>query len=634
MLRRLACFMATFALISVVQADLRSSLSGKSFGAVFPGDSAFAGASQAYNYRYTFTPAVVTTPNTPQDVSTIIQAAAANGFQVAARSGGHSYIANGVGGRDNVVILDMKNFNSISIDSSTNTAVIGMGNRIGDIALALNNQGRALPHGTSPHVGIGGQSSYGGFGLTGRMWGLTLDSILSLDVVLANGTITTISSTSNPDLYFAMRGAGPSFAVTTAIHVQTYAAPSTTTIFGYDWDLSAADALSALTRYQTFGQTNLPKELTLQVTLQKGSSSGRLTFSFGGGYYGPTANVDGLLAPFMSQMSTPTGGEKNSGNYLNSLNAVAGGMPLNSAAESETHDTFYVKSLLTSASSPLSTAALTNFIYYLAFDGFTTQAAWFIQIDLFGGQNSAITGAGVDSNAFAHRNSLFLLQLYAYAPSNNPPYPADGFTLLDDAVNKIVSNSPAGWDYGAHLNYIDDRLSNWQNQYYGSHYTRLQAIKNTFDPNGMFTFPNGVQGAITPTSPSGSSVTIHPNGNTNKCLDVQGATFADGTPVQIFDCNGTGAQKWVINSGTTSVQVSGTNFCLDAGSSPANGVQMKIWTCYSGVAQQTWTYSNNKLALSVQSQCLDLTNGDLTNGNVLQTWQCSAGNTNQIWTTV
>lgn len=46
----------------------------------------------------------------------------------------------------------------------------------------------------------------------------------------------------------------------------------------------------------------------------------------------------------------------------------------------------------------------------------------------------------------------------------------------------------------------------------------------------------------------------------------------------IYDCNGSNAQKWVIAKGTTAVQVAGTNFCLDAGSNPANGVQMKIWT--------------------------------------------------------
>lgn len=115
----------------------------------------------------------------------------------------------------------MKNFNSITLDSSTGTAVIGMGSRLGDIITALNNQGRAMPHGTCPYVGIGGHActcnkppfstfgtpnfwtlAYGGYGFTSRMWGLTLDNILSLDVVLADGTITGASSTNNPDLYW------------------------------------------------------------------------------------------------------------------------------------------------------------------------------------------------------------------------------------------------------------------------------------------------------------------------------------------------------------------------------------------------------------------------------------------------
>jgi len=172
-----------------------------------------------------------------------------------------------------------------------------------------------------------------------------------------------------------MRGAGPSFAITTAIHVKIFNAPPAATIFGFTWDLNAADALGALTRYQTFSQTSLPKELALQVTLQKGSSSGRLSFSFGGGYYGPAANVDGLLAPFISQMPTAgRSGGKTPGNFLTALNALSGGVSLNTASAPDSHDTFYVKSLLTPAASPLSTAALTNFIFYLAFDGFASQA--------------------------------------------------------------------------------------------------------------------------------------------------------------------------------------------------------------------------------------------------------------------
>ncbi|KAH6885094.1 hypothetical protein BKA70DRAFT_1574559 [Coprinopsis sp. MPI-PUGE-AT-0042] len=64
--------------------------------------------------------------------------------------------------------------------------------------------------------------------------------------------------------------------------------------------------------------------------------------------------------------------------------------------------------------------------------------------------------------------------------------------------------------------------------------------------------------------------TIHPgsnNLNLGKCLEVRGAVFANGTPVQIYDCNGTPAQNWILNRGSTKVQLAGTSFCLDAGSS-------------------------------------------------------------------
>ena len=109
----------------------------------------------------------------------------------------------------------------ISVDPTTYIATIGPGNRLGDVALGLNNAGRALPHGTCPYVGIGGHSGkqlrswsnlfiylfilpegYGGFGFTSRKWGLTLDTIQSLEVVLANGTIANVSLTSYPDLFF------------------------------------------------------------------------------------------------------------------------------------------------------------------------------------------------------------------------------------------------------------------------------------------------------------------------------------------------------------------------------------------------------------------------------------------------
>ncbi|KAF5336494.1 hypothetical protein D9611_006744 [Ephemerocybe angulata] len=126
---------------------------------------------------------------------------------------------------------------------------------------------------------------------------------------------------------------------------------------------------------------------------------------------------------------------------------------------------------------------------------------------------------------------------------------------------------------------------------------------------------------------------IHPTfDHIEKCIDVQGGVFANGTPVQLYDCNGTPAQNWLLNHGSTKIQRSGTNFCLDAGSNPGNGVGMKIWTCYDGNPAQQWYYTDdNRIALEGKGQCLDLPNGDLSNSNRVQTWQCTNKNENQVW---
>ncbi|RXW16373.1 hypothetical protein EST38_g9483 [Candolleomyces aberdarensis] len=130
----------------------------------------------------------------------------------------------------------------------------------------------------------------------------------------------------------------------------------------------------------------------------------------------------------------------------------------------------------------------------------------------------------------------------------------------------------------------------------------------------------------------GKRIQLHPNWNWGKCLDVRGAVFANGTPVDIFDCNGTPAQNWIINPGSTKVQLADTNFCLDAGDWPSSGTQLKIWTCYNNLPAQQWWYTDDKrIALQGRGFCLDLTNGGTWNYNVMQIWNCTPNNQNQVW---
>ncbi|KAF8988780.1 ricin B lectin domain-containing protein [Cyathus striatus] len=129
-------------------------------------------------------------------------------------------------------------------------------------------------------------------------------------------------------------------------------------------------------------------------------------------------------------------------------------------------------------------------------------------------------------------------------------------------------------------------------------------------------------------------VRIHPASASNpiKCLDVRGGLLANGTPVQLFDCNGTPAQNWLIQPGQTAVQLNGTNFCLDAGSTPGSGVLMKIWECFADLPAQEWFLTaDNRIALLNQGQCLDVPNGNLADGTQVQIFQCTDNDANQVW---
>jgi hypothetical protein len=136
---------------------------------------------------------------------------------------------------------------------------------------------------------------------------------------------------------------------------------------------------------------------------------------------------------------------------------------------------------------------------------------------------------------------------------------------------------------------------------------------------------------------------IHPRGDTRFCLQVVG-NQANGEAVVVNSCTGAAGQEWDISPGSTKVKLSGTNYCLDAGSStfplrhrlttgPGNGIKMKIWQCYGGLAaQQFYLTGDGRIAVEGKGQCLDLMNGSLAPYNTVQTWQCSTGNNNQYWT--
>ena len=225
-------------------------------------------AQKPYNLRLSYQPAAITLPTLPKHVQDSVLCAALSGLKVQAKSGGHSYASYSSGGQDGSVVIDMKTFNTVNVDqgegicclwplitannkSATWIAKVGTGVRVGNIALELYDQGkRALPQGTCSGIGIGGSATHGGYGYTSRKWGLTLDHIVAMDVILANGTEVHATETRFPDLFYALRGAADSIGVVTYFYFRTLPAPNSVLVFSASLVPSLRDANTAATAFQ------------------------------------------------------------------------------------------------------------------------------------------------------------------------------------------------------------------------------------------------------------------------------------------------------------------------------------------------------------------------------------------------
>ncbi|KZT35085.1 hypothetical protein SISSUDRAFT_212157 [Sistotremastrum suecicum HHB10207 ss-3] len=377
--------------------------------------------------------------------------------------------------------------------SPDGTAVAQTGNLLGDLAQGLWDQGqRALPHGTCPYVGIGGHASFGGYGFFSRKAGLLLDTVQSAEVVLANGTLTTASATQNPDLFWALRGAGPSFGIVTAWTFATLAAPPVVIDFEINFGAFVPENLTAaLISYQAFGST-APREISMQAVL--GPSNGGIYLSFDGDYYGSLDDFHSIFDPWVETLpSFERNVSATSMNWIDAQVAKDGDL---STSSPEPHDTFFAKSLL--ISEPSTNASLSAWVNYLFDHGISPATNWFVEIDMWGG---AIADPPSTSTSFAHRDAIFGYQFYASSKNGAPPYPSSGFSFLNEMVATLNNGNLSA---PAYPNYIDPTLSPNESHvaYYGTGFSRLSQIKSAFDPENLFSSNQSIPLSVPPSTTS------------------------------------------------------------------------------------------------------------------------------------
>ena len=134
----------------------------------------------------------------------------------------------------------------------------------------------------------------------------------------------------------------------------------------------------------------------------------------------------------------------------------------------------------------------------------------------------------------------------------------------------------------------------------------------------------GIQSPAGAVPPAGQIISVD---NTAKCVDDNGLSSANGTKIQIWDCNGQANQQWTTQPNGT-IQVYGK--CMDiTGANYGNGTLIELWTCNGGGNQQ-WQAVNGQLVNPASGKCLDIPNSNTTNGTQLEIWTCNGGS-NQQW---
>lgn len=455
-------------------AALSSSLRGNVFS---EGDSEFDDARTIWNAMVDRNPGLVIRAMGSSDVRNAVDFARENGLLVAVRSGGHQIAGHAVA--DGALLLDLSQMRSVRVDPATKTARVEPGASLGDVDKETQSHGLALPMGINSTTGIAGLTLGGGFGWITRKYGMTIDNLLSVDIVTADGELVHASADANSDLFWAIRGGGGNFGVVTSFEFQLHEVGPEVTAGLIVHPLEDAPAL-----LEEFGRIAdiAPDELTVWVVMRKAPPL-------------PFLPEDWHGKPVLVFAVCYIGDEEDGGEALKNLRAL--GSPVADVIGPAPFVGWQT------AFDPLLTPGMRNYWKSHDFDSLPGEAVSVLlnalgtlpdpNCEVFIAHvGGAMARVSDDATAYPQRSAHFIMNVHTRWED------ASGDGACIGWARKLFNDTEKYSTGSVYVNFMPEDETERVAGAYGGNIARLRSVKARFDPQNLFRLNHNIQPEVTP----------------------------------------------------------------------------------------------------------------------------------------
>ncbi len=435
-------------------------------GAVcLPGTADYDAARTTWNSIVDRRPGFVIRAVGASDVQKAVNFVREAGLVMSVRSGGHQIAGHAVA--DDAVMLDLSQMRSVHVDPVAKTARVAPGAVLGDVDRETQAHGLVVPTGINSTTGIAGLTLGGGFGWTTRKFGMTIDNLISAEVVTADGSIVTASASSHPELFWAIRGGGGNFGVVTSFEFQLHdLGPEVMSGLIVHPIENAAELLP---EYARIADTS-PDELTVWSVMRKAPPlpflpeewHGREVLIFAACYAGPMDDGERAMAELRS-LGSPIADVISPHAFVDWQAAFDPLLTPGARNYWKSHDF-----------SALSTGAITGLL-----DGISTlpDPACEVFIAHVGG---AMARVDAGATAYPERSAHFIMNVHTRW--DDPKKDEECIAWARALYDRMTPHATGS----AYVNFMPEDESDHMTGAYGSNGQKLSQIKGQYDPDNLF----------------------------------------------------------------------------------------------------------------------------------------------------